>query len=51
MRKCHIEWERLLWNIPLATLLLLMREEGRMNGDDGITIEDKEVIDKWQNTK
>ena len=49
MRKCHIDWNTLLWEIPLGTMILLMREEGRINGDDGITLEDKEVIDRWPN--
>lgn len=49
MRKCHIDWNTLLWEMPIGTIILLMREEGRINGDDGITLEDKEVIDKWPN--
>lgn len=47
MRKCHIDWNTLLWEMPLGAVVLLMREEGRINGDDGITLEDKEVIDRW----
>ena len=49
VRKCHIDWNTLLWEMPIGTVILLMREEGRINGDDGITLEDKEVIDKWPN--
>lgn len=34
----------------MGAMFLMMREEGRLNGDDGMTLEDKEAIDKWPNT-
>lgn len=48
--RCRMDWETAVWRTPLRGLLLLLREEGRQNGDNGITLEDKQVIDEWQPT-
>ena len=42
--------KEVLWEVPVLQLLLLEREDARYKGDDGITLEDMEAIDRWQNT-
>lgn len=42
--------KEVLWKVPVLQLLLLGREDARQNGDEGITLEDMEAIDRWQNT-
>lgn len=41
-----MSWEDALWRTPLAGLVLLAREEGRTKGDNGMTLEDIETIDR-----
>jgi len=48
--RCKMDWETAVWKTPMKAILLLIREEGRVCGDNSMTLEDKQVIDEWPHT-
>lgn len=49
MEKIGLDWDAARWKIPLVGLMLLARQKGWEKDPNQITLDDKEVIDRWQN--
>lgn len=50
VKTLHISIYDAIWGTSLAQLMLLLRQSMFENNEDMMTLEDKEVIDKWPNT-
>ena len=47
----HIERHNAIWEIPLPTLMLLVRENQRTINKNGMSLQDKDLIDEMNNKR
>ena len=44
-------WDEARWRIPMSGIMLMARQYGWEKDMNQMTLDDKEVIDRWQNTQ